>query len=103
DAGIDASSYWVVGVSLAVSLLTVFSMMKIWSGVFWARADMEPTSPIRDVGRLGGPPLMVLPTAALAAISLTVALAAGPIYAFSERTANELLTPSTYVDAVLPR
>lgn len=100
-AGVDASAYWIVGISLVVGLLTLFSMMKIWSGAFWTRAEGPPVESVRRVGRLGGPALMVVPTAALATITLAVALAAGPIYAFSERTAAELLTPSAYVDAVL--
>ena len=30
-----------VGVSLLASLLTVFSMTKIWSGVFWSPAEPQ--------------------------------------------------------------
>jgi len=100
DAGLDARSYWIAGVSLAVSLLTLFSMMKIWAGVFWSRAEEAPIAPVRTVGKLGGPPLMVFPTAALAVVSLVIAVAAGPIYAFTERTATDLLRPATYVEAV---
>ena len=43
EAGVEPSHYWlVVGVSLVVSLLTLFSMMKIWTGVFWSPAEGAP-------------------------------------------------------------
>jgi multicomponent Na+:H+ antiporter subunit D len=44
---------------------------------------------------------MVASTAALVAVSLAVAVAAGPIYAFSERTADDLLDRNGYIDEVL--
>src|SRR5690606_36745388 len=33
SAGTESEYYWVVAVSILVSLFTLFSMMKIWSGV----------------------------------------------------------------------
>ena len=47
------------------------------------------------------PALMVAPTAALTALGLAVALFAGPVYALSERTADDLLDGTVYVRAVL--
>lgn len=102
-AGTDSSRYWLVAVSIVVSLLTLFSMMKIWSGVFWSPAEAAPDGTPHAVGRAGGPWLMVAPTAVLAALTLCIALAAGPVYAFSERAAADLLDPSGYVSAVLGR
>jgi multicomponent Na+:H+ antiporter subunit D len=103
EAGIGAQSYAVVGVSLVVSLLTLFSMTKIWAGVFWSTPeDVGPVGrPAPTSNRLGGPVLMVVPTAALVVCTLVVAIAAGPIYEFSERTAQELLDSRSYVEAVL--
>ena len=102
-AGTETSHYWLVAVSIVVSLLTLFSMMKIWSGVFWSPAEAEPDSTPHAVGRLGGPWLMIAPTAVLAALTLCIALAAGPLYAFSERAAADLLDPAGYVSEVLRR
>ena len=102
-AGTETSHYWLVSVSIVVSLLTLFSMMKIWSGVFWSPAEAEPDSTPHAVGRLGGPWLMIAPTAVLAALTLCIALAAGPLYAFSERAAADLLDPAGYVSEVLRR
>ena len=102
-AGIEARQYAVVAVSLVVSLLALLSMIRIWAGVFWNPAEEPAESAGAEApGRLrSGPLFMVAPTAALVACSLAVAAAAGPIYAFSERTARELLDPSGYVDEVL--
>ena len=43
---------------------------------------------------------MVVPTAVLAAATLAIGLAAGPLYELSLRAAADLLDPSAYVTAV---
>jgi multicomponent Na+:H+ antiporter subunit D len=107
DAGLAGHHYAVIAVALVVSLLTLFSMIRIWSGVFWSPAE---TTPARDLGaavavgatrRAGGPILMVAPTAVLVAASLAVAALAGPIYAFSQRAAHDLLDRDAYISQVL--
>jgi multicomponent Na+:H+ antiporter subunit D len=102
DSGFGAGEYLVVGVSLLVSLFTVFSMTKIWSGVFWSPAAEAPERVPRPAGRLGGPLLMVLPTGALVAVSLAFMVLAGALFGLSERAAEDLLHPARYVRAVLP-
>jgi multicomponent Na+:H+ antiporter subunit D len=101
DAGLAADQPGIVAVSLVVSLLTVFSLMKIWAGVFWNPADEEPDVLPYEAGRLGGPALMVLPTAVLLVVGLGIAAAGGPLYDLSLRAAADLLDPSGYVEAVL--
>jgi multicomponent Na+:H+ antiporter subunit D len=101
-AGIADGQFAVVAVALVVSLLTLFSMIRIWMGAFWSPPEADapvPRGPTRD--RTGGPILMVLPTAALVACSLAIAAAAGPIYSLSVRTAKDLLDRDTYIDRVL--
>jgi multicomponent Na+:H+ antiporter subunit D len=46
---------------------------------------------------------MVVPTAALVACGVAAALAAGPLYGLSTRTAHDLMEPARYVHAVLGR
>ncbi len=101
SAGTESVAYWPTAAAVVASLLTLFSMTKIWSGVFWSPAEGPPDGTPHAVGRWGGPVLMVVPTAALAAISLAIAIAAGPIYGFSERAAQDLLDPARYVAEVL--
>jgi multicomponent Na+:H+ antiporter subunit D len=104
DSGFGSGEYVVVGVSLLASLLTVFSIAKIWSGVFWSPAEPRPDEPSprgRPAGRLGGPVLMIVSTAALVVVSLAIMVAAGALFDLSERAAHDLLHTSNYVRAVL--
>jgi len=45
---------------------------------------------------------MLLATAGLVALSLAIAVAAGPLFDLSERAATDLLDPQSYIRAVLP-
>ncbi len=101
DAGLDVSRWSVVGVSLAVGLLTLYSMTKIWAGVFWGAAEEVPVHEPRHDGRLGSPVGMLAATASLALASLAVSVWAAPLYDIAERAATDLLAPTGYVDAVL--
>lgn len=157
QAGFAADHGWLTAVSLLVSLLTLFSMTKIWGGVFWGEpepddddrsgaaagpvpapvADCVGAEQVRGAGgsqasaggeaegaaagavatapattreaiREGeaGPPLlpvMIGATAATVALSLAIALWAGPLYDLAERAAADLLDPAAYIDEVLGR
>jgi multicomponent Na+:H+ antiporter subunit D len=100
DAGFDDGQHVVVAISLAVSALTLFSMTKIWAGAFWGEPEVDPeqTAPTISGGR---PALMVGATVALAALSLAIAVAAGPLFELSERTAADLMDSGAYRRAVL--
>jgi multicomponent Na+:H+ antiporter subunit D len=101
ESGLAQDRYTIVGISILVSLLTLFSMMKIWSAVFWSTPTEAPEGRPHAPGPLGGPALMVVPTAALVALSLGIAAAGGPLYELSQRAAGELLDPHAYVTEVL--
>ena len=83
------------------SLLTLYSVVKIWIGVFWSPAHEPSSGTPHEVGRMGGPLLMVLPTAALFATGIALAVFAGPLYSLCERAAADLLNPVEYLKAVL--
>ncbi|MPZ12699.1 MAG: hypothetical protein GEU89_21220, partial [Kiloniellaceae bacterium] len=85
EAGLDAQRLLIVAVSLVVSLLTLFSMAKIWAGMFWGEPD-HPGAPgprrpaegkrVQDPGfRLHAPWPMTAATSALVVVSLAVAVA----------------------------
>jgi multicomponent Na+:H+ antiporter subunit D len=104
EAGVDKRQFAIVAVSLVVSFLTLFAMIRIWLGAFWsppetAAATALPSGVMPRSG--GGPLLMVAPTAAIVACSLAIAVAAGPIFTFSERTARDLVDRNQYVEEVL--
>jgi len=111
---------WVlVAGSVVTSLLTLYVVVRVWTKAFWrARADapegalaghapmalLDDSEDIEfadrdDVGRI--PAGMLVPTMALIAVGLALTLAAGPIFAYSERAAAEILNRSEYINTVL--
>jgi len=96
-AGVDAEQWLGVAVALAVSLLTLVSMTKIWVGAFWG--DVEPATSI-GVGILRRHALMSTATALVVALSLAIAVGAGPLYDFASKAAEQVLDIAGYVSAV---
>jgi multicomponent Na+:H+ antiporter subunit D len=100
SVGLDQRSWWIVAAALAVSLMTLVSMLKIWTGAFWGEPDPQP----RDAGApglLAGHPLMSAVTAAVVTGTVLIALFAGPLFRFCERAAVDVTTVGTYLDAVV--
>lgn len=103
DAGIAERQFPIVAVSLVVSFLTLFSMVRIWTGAFWSPPEEPAPALSSPRATRAQPRLMVTTTAAVVACSLAVAAAAGPLYALSERAARDLLARDGYIQAVLGR
>ena len=99
-AGLSAGQYAIVAVSLFVSLLTLYSMTKIWSYAFWTERE-EPA------GAPPPPPLAaadwrrLLPVSLLAGLTVLVGLTAGPLFELAQAASAQLLNPQLYIDAVL--
>ncbi|HSK97968.1 MAG TPA: Na+/H+ antiporter subunit D [Euzebyales bacterium] len=102
--GLNTNSGGIVAVSLLVSLLTLFSMTKIWGGAFWGHPEGPDgrASEARRSPRLRLHPLMLGATTVRVGLSVTVSVAAGPLYELSERAARTLVEREAYIDAVLP-
>ncbi len=98
-AGLDAESYLIVVVALLGSLLTLVSMTKIWTGVFWGEVRPEP--PAGRVGVLRHHRLMTAAAVAMIAGTVTIAATAGPLYHYATRAGAQLADPSVYIEAVL--
>ncbi len=98
DAGVSVEQWTIVVVALVVSLLTLFSMSKIWSGVFWGDADERPAARPERRDHWW---LMVAATGVTVVLSVAYVIWAGPIYDLAARAAEDLLDPSIYVEAVL--
>jgi multicomponent Na+:H+ antiporter subunit D len=96
-AGVDAEQWLAVAVALAVSLLTLVSMTKIWVGAFWG--DVEPATST-GMGILRRYGLMSTATALVVALSLAIAVGAGPLYDFASKAAEQVLDVAGYVSAV---
>jgi multicomponent Na+:H+ antiporter subunit D len=98
-AGLDAEQYVIVAVALAGSLLTLVSMTKIWTGVFWGEVRPEP--PEGRVGVLRHHRAMTTATVVMIAGTVAIAALAGPLYHYAAKAGAQLVDPSIYVEAVL--
>ncbi len=93
-AGLDAGHYLVTTVALGVSLLTLFSMTKLWNEAFWKDAPQPP-------GQDRIPWTLLGPVVALATLTLALGLGAGPAFDLAHRAAAQLADPAQYIQAVL--
>lgn len=101
SSGLDQRSWWIAATALAVSLMTLVSMLKIWNGAFWGTPDPAARD-IADRGVLRRHPLMSSVTIAMVGATLAIALFAGPLYRFAERAAADATSVNAYPDAVIP-
>ena len=100
QAGLESKQYAIVFISLVVSLLTLFSMTKIWSEAFW---KIQPDAAASDEN----PPLsslmgLVMPIVALAIVTIIIGLFSQPFFELALRAAKQLLNAQEYIDAVRP-
>ena len=102
-ASLDAGHLALAATGLAVGLLTLYSMVKIWNEAFWKAApEMSVAAERRWTSEPGTRRLMLAPIAALAAITLTIGLWAEPFVDYSLRAGEQLLDKSAYINAVFP-
>lgn len=100
--GFEAGNYTIVGVSLCVSLVTLFSMTKIWNEVF-LKQKSKPAPPPSDVIRAGNfsDKLLYVPVVFLLLFILFISLYAQPVIHVAQEAAHQLLHTEFYIDAVL--
>ena len=100
--GFEAGNYAIVAVSLLVSVVTLFSMTKIWNEVFWkakpekAKFPAEPKIINQKHVRF-----LYVPVVLLLFFILFISLFAQPVINLTQRAADQLLFTNSYTDAVL--
>ncbi len=97
-AGFEAEKYLITAVAVLVSLLTLFSMIKIWNEVFWKK-DPSGDDKNRQEGRI--PATMYIPVSVLALITILMGIFGGYFIQISSEAAEQLLHPEVYIDKVL--
>ena len=101
-AGLDARQYFIVGVSLFVSILTLFSMTKIWGEVFW-KDNPGLVKPVfenqKDLWRKKW--LMIAPVVIMTALILVLGFLPDTFIEISKRAAEQLINPQEYIQAIL--
>ncbi len=101
-SSLEAGHGILAAVALAVGLLTLYSMLKIWNEAFWKSASPTSVEADKQWQRAGSARLfMLVPIAALAAVTLTIGLWTEPFITFSLGAAEQLLARQPYIDAVL--
>jgi multicomponent Na+:H+ antiporter subunit D len=89
-----AGAYWVGGLVLIVSLLTLLSMAFVWSDTFW-----RPATDAQDMAAPGTP--LMLTIGALGLLTLAISAGAEPLFELTLRSAGQLLNRAEYIGAVL--
>ncbi|WP_159945643.1 MULTISPECIES: monovalent cation/H+ antiporter subunit D family protein [unclassified Nocardiopsis] len=105
-AALEQGQWVVAGVAVAVSLLTLMSMLKIWGGVFWGAPPEKEEEPgaggaaVATARRGGVRTAVLLPSLVLTAVTLGLGLGAEVLLGLSAQAAAQLLDTSAYVGAV---
>jgi len=105
QAGLADRQYAIVATALGVSILTLFSMIKIWTEAFWKplpeglgeSANLQPAV----ITRRGGLSLLVVPIVVLALLTVIIGVSAEPFYDLARQAAEQLMDPAIYIRAVL--
>ena len=93
----DTQAWVAIGVIVVASLGALFSMLRLWREVFWGKdMDAERTPPglVVTLPRLA-------PAAAMAAVSLAMFVAVGPLFAAVDHASAQLVDVDSYQHAVL--
>ncbi len=98
-ASLEAGHFVLAAVAAVVGLLTVYSMVKIWSEAFW-----KPQPEAIKENTVAPPRLdawMLAPIVAMAALTVLIGLSPEPVYQLARAAAHELLEPGAYVYTVI--
>ena len=103
-AGFEAEKYVITAIAILVSLLTLFSMLKIWTEVFWkpspGKTDV-PGKPDIPEKNTTVPPAMTLSLALLALLTLVLGVFGGTAIGWSVEASEQLMNPQFYIEQVI--
>ena len=88
----SSGGYAIAAVALAVSLITLFVMMKIWQWAFWGESREGPYR--------GSYYPFLAPIAFMGLFVVVLAFAAGGLHDITTEAARQLMDPTDYIDAV---
>lgn len=96
-AGFEAERYLITAVAIVVSLLTLFSMIKIWNEVFWKeKVVVKPDEKVKKPGAA-----MIIPLVILSLTTILLGVFSGWFFEIATRASEQLLHPGAYIEAVL--
>jgi multicomponent Na+:H+ antiporter subunit D len=95
-AGLESEAYLITIVALLVSILTLFSMLKIWNEAIWKKHPKE-TLPLK----IKIPLAMTIPAMMLAGLTLVMGIFGGYFINITHDISEQLLNTQFYIDAIL--
>lgn len=104
SAGLQNGQFAIVATALGVSILTLFSMTKIWAEAFW---KAKPGTEKGDIVRHSGKSVeridfaSIAPVVALAALTLLIGVWPEPFLNLASQAAEQLVNPAGYIETVL--
>ncbi len=98
-AGLMEEHYWLVGISLTVAVLTLYSMTKIWAEAFWKDPPKDNETAPQLKPKL--PACMLAPCIALAILTAGIGLLSNPLFELADAASQQLLNPDAYIAEVL--
>jgi multicomponent Na+:H+ antiporter subunit D len=103
-AGLEAQQYLIVLVGLVVSVLTLYSMIKIWAEAFWKDGPVYDEQAIEDAVReipRQHYRQLLIPLVLLVVLTVALGLLAEPMMWLAFEAAEQLRHPVLYMQAVL--
>ena len=100
NAGLHHEAAMVIGMVLIASLLTFIPLIRIWSEAFWKAAPLDAPASTENVPGKALDGFSWGPVIALSLLMILFGLFPASIINFSDIAADNLLSPSAYVDAV---
>ncbi len=102
QAGLDGRAYALVAVMLLTGLLTLYSMMKIWSEVFWKDLAGDVPGVLKAPERAARLPMpLVIPVVGLVGLSLLMGLFPALVYDLAGEASRQMFDADAYIHAVL--
>ncbi len=97
-AGLEAKQYVITAIAIIVSLLTLFSMLKIWNEVYWKPSPGK--KPVPGVSA-NIPVGMIIPLFILSLGTIFLGIFGGYFLEISKSAAEQILNPDVYIQKVL--
>nr|MBA3901456.1 Na+/H+ antiporter subunit D [Bacteroidota bacterium] len=102
-SGMEAGQYAIVFVSLAVSVLTLFSMIKIWNEAFW---KIKPDVKLKVSGQyekftFAHKTMLYLPIVWLCLVLFVISFWADKSFEIAQKAGYQLMNPELYINVVL--
>ena len=92
QGGYSATSYWMVGLSMIISLLILYSVVRIFVQGLWGKERIQSEDQHSRS--------LLAPAAFLVFLSIVIGLGAEGVYPYMSIAGEQLMDPSIYIESV---